>query len=74
MRRRSARLAGPARDLHGGASSVCGVNAVIVSGFIDPFRRSHIFAVMGGMMVISEDVAIKGRASGSSWVIRAYPP
>ena len=49
-------------------------NAVIVSGLIDPFRRSHIFAVMGGMMVMSGDVAIKGRASGSSWVIRAYPP
>src|SRR5947209_12771131 len=34
---------------------------------INPFRRSHIFAVVGGMMVVSEDVAINGRASGSSW-------
>src|SRR5215472_16112947 len=31
------------------------------------FHRSHIFAVMGGMMVISGDVAINGRASRSSW-------
>jgi hypothetical protein len=46
----------------------------LVSRLIDPFRRSHIFAVMGGMMVMSGDIAIKGRASGSSWVIRAYPP
>jgi hypothetical protein len=52
----------------------CGLNAVIISGLIDPFRRSHIFAVMGGMMVISGEIAIKGRACGSSWVIRAYPP
>ena len=34
---------------------------------INPFRRSHIFAVVGGMMVVSEDVAINGRASRSSW-------
>ena len=47
---------------------------VVVAGIIDPFRRSHIFAVSGGMMVIPGDVAIKGPASGSSWVIRAYPP
>src|SRR5262249_20953804 len=33
---------------------------------INPFRRSHIFAVVGGMMVISGDVAINGRASRSS--------
>ena len=26
------------------------------------------------MMVISGDVAINGRASGSSWSLRAYPP
>src|SRR5262249_51939569 len=34
---------------------------------INPFRRSHIFAVVGGMMIISGDVAINGRASRSSW-------
>src|SRR5262249_27689749 len=34
---------------------------------INPFRRSHIFAVVGGMMVISGDVTINGRASRSSW-------
>src|SRR6266480_1141793 len=34
---------------------------------INPFRRSHIFAVVSGMMVVSEDVAINGRASRSSW-------
>jgi hypothetical protein len=28
----------------------------------------------GGMMVMAGDVAIKGRASGRPWVIRAYPP
>jgi hypothetical protein len=27
-----------------------------------------------GMMVISGDVAINGRASGRSWSLRAYPP
>ncbi len=56
-----------------GHAWVRGLNAV-VSVLIDPFCRSHIFAVMGGMMVMSGDIAIKGRASGSSWVIRAYPP
>jgi hypothetical protein len=35
--------------------------------FINPFRRSHISAVVRGMMVIPEDVAINGRASKSSW-------
>jgi Glycosyltransferase family 28 C-terminal domain len=29
---------------------------------------------LSGMMVISGDVAINGRASGSSWSRRAYPP
>jgi hypothetical protein len=29
---------------------------------------------LSGMMVISRDVAINGRASGSSWSLRAYPP
>jgi hypothetical protein len=48
--------------------------AVIVSGIIDPFRRSHIFAVVGGMMVVSGDVAIKGSSVRRSWVSRAYPP
>src|SRR5439155_23823552 len=41
---------------------------------INPFRRSHIFAVVGGMMVVSGDVAINARASGSSGATRAYPP
>ena len=38
-----------------------------ISRRINPFRRSHIFAVVAGMMVVSGDVAINGRASGSSW-------
>jgi hypothetical protein len=29
---------------------------------------------LSGMMVVSGDVAINGRASGSSWSLRAYPP
>src|SRR3989442_5163079 len=41
---------------------------------IIPFRRSHIFAVRGGMMVVSGDVAIKGRASGSSHGLSALIP
>src|SRR5438132_8839946 len=41
---------------------------------IIPFRRSHIFAVRGGMMVVSGDVAIKGRASGSSHGLSALTP
>jgi hypothetical protein len=41
---------------------------------VSPFRRSHIFAVMSGMMVVSGDVAINGRASGNSGESRAYPP
>jgi hypothetical protein len=41
---------------------------------INPFRRSHIFAGRSGMMVFPGDVAIKTRASGSSWRRRAYPP
>jgi hypothetical protein len=43
-------------------------------GLINPFRRSHIYAVMGGMMVVSGDVAIKGSSVRGSWVIRADPP
>jgi hypothetical protein len=49
-------------------------HTVVVSGIFHPFRRSHIFAVVGGMMVISGDVAINGRGSGSSGATRAYPP
>jgi hypothetical protein len=48
--------------------------SVLVPCIIGPFRRSHIFAVMSGMMVISGDVAINGRASASSGESRAYPP
>ena len=48
--------------------------AVGVSYISNPFRRSHIFAVVGGMMVVSRDVAINGRASESSGATRAYPP
>src|SRR5207245_8405538 len=32
-----------------------------ISGILNPFRQSHICAVVGGMMVVSEDVAINGR-------------
>jgi hypothetical protein len=49
-------------------------HTVVVSRIINPFRRSHIFAVVGGMMVVSGDVAINGRASESSGATRAYPP
>src|SRR2546422_752304 len=58
----------------GGAWSWCLVYLVVPADLtrhsspgINPFRRSHIFAVVGGMMVAWEDVAINGRASRSSW-------
>jgi hypothetical protein len=35
----------------------------------EPYLRRR-----GGMMVVPGDVAIKFRASGSSWTSRAYPP
>jgi hypothetical protein len=48
--------------------------SVLVPCIIGPLRRSHIFAVVSGMMVVSGDVAINGRASASSGESRAYPP
>jgi hypothetical protein len=74
MRRGSAvHHARPRTDPRGWQAWVCGLNAVVVSDLIDPFRRSHIFAVMGGMMVMSGDIAIKGGASGSHGLSALIP-
>jgi hypothetical protein len=58
MRRSAGHQTRPRTDPHGRAHVVRGFNAVIVPGLIDPFRRSHIFAVRGGMMVVSGDVSV----------------
>src|SRR5712692_10582805 len=45
----------------------------IVSRLINPFRRRHIFAVVGGMMVVPRDVAIKIRASRAHAIVALIP-
>jgi hypothetical protein len=41
--------------------------------FIKPFRRSHIFAVAGGMMVVSGDVATKVELLGAHGLSALIP-